>query len=55
MDLLTTIVNNIEPKNIEQDYNNSNLQERSKWRLVIKEELTSIIQKNVLSPISKNY
>ena len=53
MTFLKTIFKNIEPNNIEQDWNHSNLQERSKWRLVIKEELTSMIQNNVLSQLSK--
>ena len=51
MTCVTSIIRQVEPNNIDQDWNHSDMDERSKWRLVIKDELTSMIQKNVLSPV----
>ena len=51
MTCVTSIIRQIEPNNIDQAWNHTDIEERSKWRLVIKDELTSMIQKNVLSPV----
>lgn len=47
------MIKKIEPKNVDQEWNHSNLHERMKWILIIKDELTTMIQKNVLSPVKK--
>ena len=51
MTCVTSIIRKFEPNSIDQDWNHTDIDERSKWRLVIKDELTSMIQKNVLSPV----
>ena len=51
MTCVTSIIRKVEPNIIDQAWNHSDMDERRKWRLVIKDELTSMIQKNVLSPV----
>ena len=51
MTCVTSIIRQVEPNTIDQDWNHSDINERRKWRLVIKDELTTMIQKNVLSPV----
>ena len=51
MTCVTSIIRQVEPNSIDQDWNHTDIDERRKWRLVIKDELTSMIQKNVLSPV----
>ena len=51
MTCVTSIIRQVEPNTIYQSWNHSDMNERRKWRLVIKDELTSMIQKNVLSPV----
>ena len=55
MTCVTSIIRQVEPNNIDQDWNHSDMDERRKWRLIIKDELTSMIQKNVLSPVKVEY
>ena len=51
MTFVTSIIRQVEPNNIDQAWNHTDIEERRKWRLVIKDELTSMIQKNVLSTV----
>ena len=51
MNCVTSIIIQVKPNTIEQDWNHTDIDERRKWRLVIKDELTTMIQKNVLSPV----
>ena len=51
MTCVTSIIRQVEPNTINQSWNHSDTNERRKWRLLIKDELTSIIQKNLLSPV----
>ena len=52
MTCVTSIIRQVEPNTIDQSWNHSDINERRKWRLVIKDELTTMIQKNVLSPVN---
>ena len=51
MTCVTSIIRQVEPNSIDQAWNHTDIDERRKWRLVIKDELTSMIHKNVLSPV----
>ena len=45
MACLNTIIKKIEPKNVDKEWNNLNLHERMKSILIIRDELTTMIQK----------
>ena len=51
MTCVASIIRKVEPNNIDQSWNHTDIEERRKWILAIKDELTSMIQKNVLSPV----
>ena len=51
MTCVTSIIKQLEPNSVDQDWNHMDIDERRKWRLLIKDELTTMIQKNVLSPV----
>ena len=53
MTCVTSIIRQVEPNTIDQSWNHSEINESRKWRLVIKDELTTMIHKNVLSPVKK--
>ena len=51
MTCVTSIIKQVEPNNVDQDWNHSNINERMKFIHVIKDDLTTMIQNNVLSPV----
>ena len=51
---LTSIIDKVEPNNINKAWNHSDLQERKKWRSFIQYELTTMVDKNVLNPIESS-
>lgn len=50
---VTSIIRQVEPNSIDQDWNHTDIDERRKCILVIKEKLTTMIQNNVLSPVKQ--
>ena len=51
MTCVTSIIKQVEPNSVGQDWNHTDLNERMKWIHLIKDELTMMIQKNLLSPV----
>ena len=44
----------VEPNTIYQDWNHLDLRERKKWMSVIKDELTTMVEKYVFTPIERS-
>ena len=47
MTCVTSIIIQVEPNTIDQDWNHTDINERRKWRLVIKDKITTMISKKM--------
>ena len=51
MTCVTSIIRQVEPNTIDQSWDHSDINQRRKCIIVIKDELNTMIQKNILSPV----
>lgn len=52
MTCVASVIRQVETNSIDQDWNHTDIDERRKWKLIIKDEITTMIQNNVLSQLN---